>query len=236
VGPGPAHCCWKQQWAAAARFSARCREAAGNPRRAPAVLACVAEQRQGQSAPGSPAAAGTCCCAPPGGTTAGAPRLRLGQGNAASCSHRGTTAPWNADAGNRCKVVSLVDQLLAALASPWSLGDCGRSPAGDYRSHNPGLLVPGGRLRRGWRDWTGLDQLERANLRWIAPPAEAASPGSVSLHPVRYRNGAFSQAPGGRDRSRFFCVAVASRNPLSHVSFAAAVYVRQAGRRRPAAA
>jgi len=94
-----------------------------------------------------------------------------------------------------------------------------RHQRGDTEPTTPELLVLEGRLRQGvGDDWTGLDQLERANLRWIAPPCPSSLDLERSLHPVRYGT-VFSQAAQAAGIDPRFLLAVAKQESR----FAAAV-------------
>jgi len=162
------------EWAAAAAVSRACpRRAAGTQPRARSSGLRFAEQRQGQSAPGSPRCR-TLAAALPLGYSAGAHKVRLGPGGTqASLLVPGTNrAYWTAEAGNRCKVVEPADPL-GGLASPWEAWETVATQRAT-RAQPPGLLS-GGRLRQGGGsdDGTGLDQLERANPRWLAPPVRS---------------------------------------------------------------
>jgi len=111
-----------------------------------------------------------------------------------------------------------LDQLWR-LGQPLEAWEMWRHQRGDTEPTTPELLVLEGRLRQGvGDDWTGLDQLERANLRWIAPPCPSSLDLERSLHPVRYGT-VFSQAAQAAGIDPRFLLAVAKQESR----FAAAV-------------
>lgn len=147
-------------------------------------------------------------------------KVRLGQGD--SSLHLATEEPptpleplsWQPLQSGEPRL----DQLWR-LGQPLEAWEMWRHRRGDTEPTTPELLVLEGRLRQGvGDDWTGLDQLERANLRWLAPSCPSSLGLERSLHPVRF-GAVFSQAAQAAGIDPMLLLAVAKQESR----FAAAV-------------